>query len=326
MSSLTLFCFGEDGNLLVRRNFTASELAARKTTFSLPRTAAGQSVDFYAIGNTAVGSDVTTKAALLALAETAPSTYNGTFSDVTSKSLRSGGFLMSGYATQTIESGDTPTQVAITLKRDVAKIAVQTSLSSDFSSRYPGAVKITSAKISRAASQTPYFTGTAKPGAMTFTHTQTPGSTSAKFNNLFYVFENGALGTGSRVLLTLDGIYDRDGDFSTEEDQVAVGYQVELAGASNNGQLVRCGRHCRAGRTGCSRRHHGCELGNSYDSEYQFRPITPGHIRHRAAGRQFRSAALYCRATSDRHTGIHEKSTSHENQIRHSACAVLCGC
>ena len=132
MSSLTLFCFGEDGNLLVRRNFTASELAARKTTFSLPRTAAGQSVDFYAIGNTAVGSDVTTKAALLALAETAPSTYNGTFSDVTSKSLRSGGFLMSGYATQTIESGDTPTQVAITLKRDVAKIAVQTSLSSDF--------------------------------------------------------------------------------------------------------------------------------------------------------------------------------------------------
>ena len=241
MSSLTLFCFGEDGNLLVRRNFTASELAARKTTFSLPRTAAGQSVDFYAIGNTAVGSDVTTKAALLALAETAPSTYNGTFSDVTSKSLRSGGFLMSGYATQTIESGDTPTQVAITLKRDVAKIAVQTSLSSDFSSRYPGSVRITSAKLSRAASQTPYFSGTAKTGAMTFTHMQTPGSAAGKFNNLFYVFENGALGTGSRVLLTLDGIYDRDGDFSTEEDQVAVGYQVELAGASNNGQLVRNG-------------------------------------------------------------------------------------
>ena len=76
---------------------------------------------------------------------------------------------------------------------------------------------------------------------MTFNHTQPPASTSAKCNNLFYVFENGALGTGSRVLLTLDGIYDSDGDFSTEEDQVAVGYQVALAGASNNGQLVRNG-------------------------------------------------------------------------------------
>lgn len=188
-----------------------------------------------------VDSDITTKAALLALTETSASVYNGTFSDVTSKSLRSGGFLMSGMATTTIASENAVTEVAITLKRDVAKIAVQTSLSADFSSRYPGAVKITSAKISRAASQTPYFAGTAKPGAMTFTHTQTPGSTSGKFNNLFYTFENGALATGSRVLLTLDGVYDRDGDFSTTTDQVAVSYEVELAGTGANGQLMRNG-------------------------------------------------------------------------------------
>ena len=203
LSSLTVFCFGEDGNLLVRRNFTSDEIAARTSTFALPRTSAGKNVEFYALANTAVDESVTTKAALTALVESAPENYNGTFTDVSTKALRSGGFLMSGSATKAVAASGAATQVAITLKRDVAKVAVQTSLSEEFASRYPGSVTITSAKISRAAMQTPYFSGTVKPGATTYAHTQTPGTAVGKFNSLFYLFENGTLTSGSRVLLTL---------------------------------------------------------------------------------------------------------------------------
>ena len=147
---------------------------------------------------------------------------------------RSGGFLMSGSATKTVTAGAS-TDVAITLKRDVAKIAVQSFFSADFASKYPGKIKVNSAKISRAASQTPYFGGTIASGAMTYTHTQTPKEDAGKYNSLFYLFENGTLAAGSRVLLTLEAIYDKDGNFSTTGDQTPVTYEVELKGTSDNG-------------------------------------------------------------------------------------------
>ena len=131
--------------------------------------------------------------------------------------------------------------MAVTLRRCVAKIAVQTSLSAEFASRYSGKVRIATASISRAASRCPLIgQGTPAPGTMTFTHTQSAGSNGEKYNNLFYLFENGTLAAGSRVLLTLEGTYDRDGDFSTTADQAPVTYTVELSGGGA-GQLLRNG-------------------------------------------------------------------------------------
>ena len=225
----------------MRRNFTSAELSSRRSTFALPRSTAGKSIEFYALANAAVDENITTKTALLALTEETPGSYNGTFANVSSKALRSGGFLMSGTATKSIGAAGTTTEVAITLRRDVAKVAVQASLSPAFADKYPGTVRITSVKLSRSAMQTPYFGGTPKTGAMTFTHTQTPGETSGRFNALFYCFENAALASGSRVLLTLDGVYDRDGKTSTTSDQVPISYEVELSGTAGNGQLARNG-------------------------------------------------------------------------------------
>ena len=228
LSSISLFCFDTDGSLIVRRNFTPAEVSAKKATFALPKNAAGKSVEFYAIANTTVG-DIADKAALLALKETSAA------------AKRSGGFLMSGTATKTIAAAGQATDVAITLKRDVAKIAVQSSLSADFASKYPGKIKVNSAKISRAASQTPYFGGTIASGAMAYTHTQTPKEDAGKYNSLFYLFENGTLAAGSRVLLILEAIYDKDGNFSTTGDQTPVTYEVELKGTSDNGTILRNG-------------------------------------------------------------------------------------
>lgn len=240
MSSISVFCFASDGNLIVRRNFTDAEVSAKTATFAIPNTAAGTNVEFYAVANTSIGNDITTKAALLALTETAAVNYNGTFAEVSTRAKRSGGFLMSGSATKTIAAVGSTTDVSIVLKRSVAKIAVQTALSSAFASKYSGKVRINSAQLSRAASRTPYFSGVPQTGTMTFTHTQSAGSSGDKYNNLFYAFENGSLAAGSRVLLTLEGTYDRDGDFSTTADQAPVSYRIELTGGGA-GQLLRNG-------------------------------------------------------------------------------------
>lgn len=240
MSSISVFCFASDGNLIVRRNFTDAEVSAKTATFAIPNTAAGTNVEFYAVANTSIGNDITTKAALLALTETAAVNYNGTFAEVSTRAKRSGGFLMSGSATKTIAAVGSTTDVSIVLKRSVAKIAVQTALSSAFASKYSGKVRINSAQLSRAASRTPYFSGVPQTGTMTFTHTQSAGSSGDKYNNLFYAFENGNLAAGSRVLLTLEGTYDRDGDFSTTADQAPVSYRIELTGGGA-GQLLRNG-------------------------------------------------------------------------------------
>lgn len=240
LSSLTVFCFNADGSLIVRRNFTPAEVSAKKATFALPKSAAGKSVEFYALANTTVNT-IADKTALLVLKETSAALYNGTFAEVSSAAKRSGGFLMSGSATKTVAAEGQATDVAITLKRDVAKIAVQSTLSADFASKYPGKIRVNSATVSRAASQTPYFGGTAAPGAMTYTHTQTPQEATGSYNSLFYLFENGTLAVGSRVLLTLEATYDKDGDFATTSDQLPITYEVELKGTSDNGTILRNG-------------------------------------------------------------------------------------
>jgi len=241
LSSVTVFCFNPDGNLIVRRNFTSSEVSTKKATFALPKTAAGASVEFYAIANTPIADNIVTKTALLALTENTPISYNGTFTKVSSAARRPGGFVMTGAATKTIAASGTPTEVAVTLRRSVAKIAVQTTLGSGFSNRYLGKVRVNSAVLSRAASRG-FLVGqtTPNPGAMTFSHTQATVEAASKFNNQFYTFENGNLAAGSRLLLTLNATYDRDGDFATTGDQAPVIYEIELSGGGA-GQIVRNG-------------------------------------------------------------------------------------
>lgn len=239
LSSLAIFAF-EGDNLLVRRDFTPTELTARSATFALPKSAAGKSCSFYAVANYDT-SAVKTKAALAALVESSAAPYNGTFAEVTSQAKRSGGFAMSGTTTQTVGAANTTTSVALTLRRTVAKVAVQATLDPAFSSKYSGTLTIKSVKLARAASQTLLVAGAAPaPGAMTFTHTQTPSASAGKYNALFYCFENGALAAGSRVLVEIVASYDLDGSAATTDDRSEVTYTVELTGKAA-GQIVRNG-------------------------------------------------------------------------------------
>ena len=240
LSSLSVFAFDNAGSLIVRRDFTSTELATKSAVFSLPKSAAGTSCSFYAVANIDASS-AKTEAALTALVENTAAAYNGSFTEVSSKALRPGGFVMSGMKTQTVGAVNSTTNVGITLKRTVAKVALQTTVDASFAQKYGGTLMINSVKLSKSASQSLVVAGaTPSTGAMTFTHTQTPAAASGKYNSLFYIYENGALAAGSRVLLEINATYDTDGSAATTDDRSEVTYTVELAGKAA-GEILRNG-------------------------------------------------------------------------------------
>ena len=166
--------------------------------------------------------------------------YNGTFAEVSSAAKRSGGFVMSGSTSKTIGAVNSTTSVGITLKRTVAKVALQTTIDPSFADKYAGELTINSVKLSKAASQSSVVAGTPTPGAMSYTHTQTLAAASGKYNALFYCFENGSLTAGNRVLLEINATYDLDGNGSTTDDRSEVTYSVELTGKAA-GEILRNG-------------------------------------------------------------------------------------
>ena len=240
LSSLSIYVFNSSGSLLVQRKFTSAELTNKKAIFALPRSAAGTTCNFYAVANRTL-PEIANEAAIKGILEEDPAAYNGTFAEVTTKAKRTAGFVMSGMVSKAVGAINTTTEVPVTLKRTVAKIAVQTTLSADFSSRYSGKVRINTTTISRAAGRTTHKTPAGASTATPFSHTQTANEVSSAFNNLFYIYENGTLSAGSRVLLTMEGTYDRDGNFSTTGDQMPITYTCEISGTSNNGSILRNG-------------------------------------------------------------------------------------
>ena len=276
MSSLSIFVFDNADNFVIRRDLTSSELVAKSATFSLPKSAAGTECSFYAVANYDASS-AKTRAALTALVENSVAAYNGTFAEVSTAAKRSGGFVMSGSATKTVGAVNTTTNIGITLKRTVAKVALQTTIDPSFADKYAGTLTINSVKLSKAASQSLVVAGTPMPGTMTFSHTQTPASASGKYNALFYCFENGALAAGSRVLLEINATYDLDGNASTTDDRSEVTYSVELTGKAA-GEILRNGYYriaANIGPRGSGLRHIGDRrrLGDARNAECRSRSI-----------------------------------------------------
>ena len=220
IGTLTLFVFDGNGNAVLQRNFTAAEISGQTATIPVPDAAPGQTYSFYAIANGSALSGVGTLDDLRSQAESEIADYNGTFDEVTTKAKRSAGFTMTGSATQAIAAAG-----------------------------HPGRVRIASATVSRAASSASYFNvGTSHSGgtqnrehsggtmplfaAQPFSHTQAAKEQSGKYANLFYIYGNEDNMAAESVLLTLEGIYDQDGDFGTTDDQMPVSYEIELAGDS----------------------------------------------------------------------------------------------
>ena len=255
ISSAVLIVYNTSGTQILRRVLTAAEVNGSTTTpikFVLPGVSADASCDFYVVINRNIADNITTKAKLLEELESDIASYNGTYANVTTKAMRSGGFVMTGTATAKIVSGTTA--VAVTVKRVVAKVEVQCTMTDSFRAKYGnGCVEVKKLTLSRGAEKSYLIDQTPSKYATvssTFTSAQDAfcdktgaSKTNAyKYNNLFYLNEKAAAAAGSRVKVLIDAIYDADGNLSTTADQVPLSYETELTGTTD-GKMLRNGSY-----------------------------------------------------------------------------------
>lgn len=232
ITTLCVYAFDQSGNSVIKRNLTSAEIAAKSVRFALPKSTAGTSCSFYIVANTDYGT-VATAAAMDARSEAiALSEYNGAASTVMSGRTREAGFVMTGKTNATIAPSGSSTNVAVTLKRLVAKVAVKTTLSDDFKNNYNGgSVVITSAEISRANAVSYSFPQTPSAKTSMYTHTQQSNPANNSYGNLFYIYGNNVLASDNdKVLLTLNGYFDADGNEATTGDRSDVQYKVLMDG------------------------------------------------------------------------------------------------
>lgn len=240
LTSLTVYVFNSQGNLVAQRSFTSEELVDKSATFALPHSAAGTTCDFYAVANLSL-TGVTTKSALLSKVEASAADYNGTFAEVSTKAKRAGGFVMSASA----KSNPSP-------RFDDRRCDGAPPYGGQGSPCRPRSMRPSrrnirerspsrASRLSKAASQSPVIApATPSPGAMSYTHTQTATAAAGRYDNLFYVFENGALAEGNRVQLEITASYDADGSTSTTSDRTEIVYTVPVTGKAG-GAIVRNG-------------------------------------------------------------------------------------
>lgn len=255
ISSAVLIVYNTSGTQILRRVLTAAEVNGSTTTpikFVLPGVSADASCDFYVVINRNIADNITTKTGLLAELESDIASYNSTYANVTTKAMRTGGFVMTGSASVKIAAGTTA--VTMTVKRVVAKVEIQTSMTDSFRTKYGnGCVEVKKVTLSRGAEKSYLIDQTTSKYATvssSFTSAQDAfcdktgaSKTNAyKYNNLFYLNEKAAAAAGSRVKVLIDAIYDADGNLSTTADQMPVTYETELTGAAD-GKIARNGSY-----------------------------------------------------------------------------------
>lgn len=255
ISSAVLIVYNTSGTQILRRVLTAAEVNGSTTTpikFVLPGVSADASCDFYVVINRNIADNITTKTGLLAELESDIASYNSTYANVTTKAMRTGGFVMTGSASVKIAAGTTA--VAVTVKRVVAKVEVQCTMTDSFRAKYGnGCVEVKKLTLSRGAEKSYLIDQTTSKYATvssSFTSAQDAfcdktgaSKTNAyKYNNLFYLNEKAAAAAGSRVKVLIDAIYDADGNLSTTADQMPVTYETELTGAAD-GKIARNGSY-----------------------------------------------------------------------------------
>ncbi len=238
VSSATIFAFDDAGALLLRRGFSSSELTNSSATFALPGVVANDKVDIFVVANNDIPTSVTNYDTLKAIANSNLNDYNGEFSTVSTGAKRSEGFVMTAVSNVTISEGKTA--IAATLERTVAKVAVELTQSADFASNYSGTLKVKDVVVSNTPSTTTLASSFGANSSKNYTFTQNTNISGDKSQNLFYIYDSETPSSDDdKVLLTVNAIYDIDGDLSSTGDQSDVSYSILLEDGSAITKVTR---------------------------------------------------------------------------------------
>lgn len=221
--SATIFGYTQSGHMVLRHEMTPVELVAGKATLRLLKA----TYDFYVVANYDVTEDVYGRSKLLAYMEREIEQYNGTAAQVFNASKRAGGFVMTGQM-----MGVDPTQVQsflCNLKRTITKIALRVTVAPTLSAAYPnGKLRLDNACMTGMATAATLFS-TYSEIRTTIRLNQAPAPSGDNiWENLFYAYWNTPLQASEYPVVTLTGVFDRDGNFATITDQQAVTYKVTL--------------------------------------------------------------------------------------------------
>lgn len=142
--------------------------------------------------------------------------YNGAFNQVAYGAMRTDGFAMTGTGIAIIESTDA-IEVPIALERNVAKVAIQTTISDQFNNPnyFSGDLRVDNIMVQSADLYNTSFVDC-------FTYTQASNKSGSYYQNLFYVphtYNN---------QFVVSATYDADGNFLTTSDQTPVTYKFSV--------------------------------------------------------------------------------------------------
>jgi hypothetical protein len=244
ISSLTVYVFNSSGNIVIRRALTPAEVVNKTSRFTLPNSLAGTNCSFYVVANADYGNVANVTAMHQFVESVGLDQYNGDLSQIVTGRKRYEGFVMTGSTTARVADIGSSSTVGVTIKRTVAKIAVRTTMSSDFrDNHYQGMIYIKEVTLKQGNSKSYSYPNTAGAydGPYTFTQTQAVSEVDGEPVSLFYAFETkGGLAATQSTTLVIKGVFDPDHSENTTADQSEVEYEVKLTGAGN-GELRRNG-------------------------------------------------------------------------------------
>ena len=235
INSLTICVYNVTRNVFTRRVLTPEELNLMHVIFSIPASQPGDICEFYAIAN--VKTEVNSRSALLELLEE-ENQYNGVFHNVTIGAMRGEGFAMSGKTTKTLHDNGDLTTVSITLRRTVAKVAVETFVTPEFREKYPNSeLYVNSITLIHGVSSSFVIEQTPVADMRYFIYQQPSVREEDKFNNLFYLFENGEIDKHARAKLEINATFDLDRYNNSSTDLHPMIYTVNLG--DDDGKILR---------------------------------------------------------------------------------------
>ncbi len=212
MQYIVVFVYDDNGKLAMKKVYSGEAMKQNKMTLILPDARPGEVYTVYAAAN--IQSDNYENEADLLLKTELDPAPNTSFGTLTSEAVGNNQFHMSGYSTLTIAPINEQNTISIDMKKLVIKSAIETTI--DLADTHTGAAKITKVYFTHNR-RTPLFD---IPYASTLPDvngllSQIPNEDNGKFQNLFYVTES-----ADGWPMTFYVRYDKDGDFSTIDDQV----------------------------------------------------------------------------------------------------------
>ncbi len=213
-----------DDNVYFKKNISKAELDAKSFTILVPNVGNTDNLQLYIVVNNTDAQNAKSKTELLALMEDEQNSYNGTFTEVTTKAMRGQGFSMSGKTNVSITANKT-TSANIELTRAVSKVHIKAQATELFASRYKGLLTVESAELLNLSNQTPVVAEGAGAITTTSTISQAPSLLGSIFQNAFYAYSSTAI-----LTLRINAIYDEDKNPATIYDRVPIVYNIDYPG------------------------------------------------------------------------------------------------